>query len=135
MPGLSPVADHGEAPGRAAGQQHLPLGVGQFLRLIHHDVGERPGQLVRFDTRQRGLVDQGVGEILAAQHAHQADAVLVVGRLDQVIHDPGHPLPLGRGRGRATPLARGRLRVAESLPGRVQERKVGNRPRLGVIAL
>ena len=44
---------------------------------------------------RRGLVDQGVLEVLAAQHPHQADAVLVVGRLDEVVHDPGHLLPFG----------------------------------------
>ena len=42
VPGLGPVPDDGEAPGRAAGQQHLPLRVGQFLSLVHDDVRERP---------------------------------------------------------------------------------------------
>ncbi len=32
MPGLGAVPGDGEAAGRAAGQQHLPLRVGQFLR-------------------------------------------------------------------------------------------------------
>ena len=44
---------------------------------------------------QGGLVDQGVLEVLAAQHRHQACAVLVVGDLDQVVDDPVHLLALG----------------------------------------
>ena len=46
-------------------------------------------------TGQCGLVDQGVLEVLAAQHRHQADAVFVVGGLDQVVDDPGHLLAFG----------------------------------------
>ena len=54
VPGLRAVADDGEASRRAARQQHLPLGVGEFLRLVHHDVRERPGQQVRVCARQGG---------------------------------------------------------------------------------
>ncbi len=58
VPGLGAVADDGEAPGRAPQQQHLPLGVGQFLRLVHDDVRERPGEPVRVGGGQLGLVQQ-----------------------------------------------------------------------------
>jgi len=47
VPGLGAVPDDGEAPRRAAKQQHLPLRVGQLLRLVHDDVRERAGQPVR----------------------------------------------------------------------------------------
>ena len=47
MPCLRAIADDREAPGRAAAQQHLPLGVGEFLRLVHDDVRERTGQHIR----------------------------------------------------------------------------------------
>ena len=103
MPGLGPVPDDREAPGRAAQQQHLPLRVGQFLSLVDDDVRERAGEPVRVGGGQCGLVDQGVLEVLAAQHRHQAEAVLVVGRLDEVVHDPGHLLPFG-GDGCVTPV-------------------------------
>ena len=84
---------------------------------------------------KRGLVDQGVLEVLAAQHRHQAHAVLVVGDLDQGVDDPVHLLALGGG-GRLLPaLAPGRLRVAQPLPGRVEQRQVGHRPGLAVGAL
>ena len=76
-------------------QQHLPLRVGQLLSLVHDDVRERSGQQVRFGAGQRGLVDQGVLEVLAAQHRHQAYAVFVVGGLDQVVDDLGHLLAFG----------------------------------------
>ena len=106
--------------------------VGQFLRLVHDDVRERAGQQVRVGAGQRGLVDQGVLEVLAAQHRHQAHAVLVVGGLDQVVDDLVHLLAFG-GDGRVVPaLAPCRLRVAEPLPRGVQERQVGHRPGLGV---
>ena len=48
---------------------------------------------------QRGLVDQDVLEVLAAQHRHQAHAVLVVRGLDEVVDDPGHLLAFGGHRG------------------------------------
>ncbi|EST36967.1 hypothetical protein N566_15555 [Streptomycetaceae bacterium MP113-05] len=48
VPGLGAVSDDAEAPRRAAEEQHLPLRVGQFLRLVHDDVGERAGEQVRF---------------------------------------------------------------------------------------
>src|ERR1039457_6044651 len=92
VPGLGTVPDDGEAQGRAAAQQHLPLCVGQFLSLVHDDVRERAGQQVRIGTGQCGLIDQGVLEVLAAQHRHQTYAVFVVRGLDQVVDDPGHLL-------------------------------------------
>ena len=56
-------------------------------------------------TGQCGLVDQGVLEVLAAQHRHQAYAVFVVGGLDQVVDDPGHLLAFGGDRGVMPALA------------------------------
>ena len=105
MPGLGTVPDDGEAPGRAAQQQHLPLRVGQFLGLVHDDVRERAGQQVRIGAGQRGLIDQGVLEVLAAQHRHQAHAVFVVRGLDQVVDDPGHLLAFSGDRGVMPALA------------------------------
>ena len=99
MPGLGAVPDDGEAPGRAAEQQHLPLRVGQFLRLVHDDVRERARENIRIGTGQCGLIDQGVLEVLAAQHRHQAYAVFVVRGLDQVVDDPGHLLAFSSDRG------------------------------------
>ena len=52
VPRLGAVADDREAARRAAGQQHLPLGIGQLLRLVHDDVRERTGEQVR--ARRRG---------------------------------------------------------------------------------
>ena len=53
VPGLGAVADDGEAARRAAEQQHLPLGVGQLLGLVHDDVRERAGEQVRVGARRR----------------------------------------------------------------------------------
>ena len=55
------------------------------------------------------MSDQGVLEVLAPQHRHQAEAVFVVGGLDQVVDDPGHLLAFGGDRGVVPPLAPGRL--------------------------
>ena len=133
VPGLGAVADDGEAPGRAAEQQHLPLGVGQLLGLVDDDVRERAGEQVRVGGGQRGLVDQGVPQVPVAQARHQQQ-LGVVGR-DQLVDDVGHALAFG-GDGRLLPApAPGRLRVAEPLPRGVQERQVGDRPGLRVRAL
>ena len=94
VPGLGAVPDDGEAPGRAAEQQHLPLGVGQLLRLVHDDVRERAGEQVRVGAGQCGLVDQAVLQVLPAQHRHHQH-LGVVGR-DQVVDDPVHLLAFGR---------------------------------------
>ena len=94
-----------------------------------------PAKPVRIGSGQRGLVDQGVLEVLAAQHRHQAYAVFVVRHLDQVVDDPGHLLAFSGDRGVMPALTSRRLRVAEPLLGRVQERQVGHRPGLGVLAL
>ena len=105
VPGLGAVPDDGEAPGRAAEQQHLPLRVGQFLSLVHDDVRERAGEPVRVGAGQCGLIDQGVLEVLAAQHRHQTYAVFVVRGLDQVVDDLGHVLAFGGDRGVMPALA------------------------------
>ncbi len=136
MPGLGPVPDDGEAPGRAPEQQHLPLRVGQFLGLVHHDVRERSGEQIRLGGGQFGLVDQADLGVLAAQHPHQALAVVTVGAgvgcgLDQVVDDLIHALALGGEDGLVPTLSSCLLRVAEPLPRRVQERQIGHRPVLG----
>ena len=95
VPGLGAVPDDGEAPGRAAEQQHLPLRVGQLLGLVHDDVRERAGEQVRVGAGQGGLVDQGVAGSPRRAASTPADAVLVVGDLDQVVDDPGHLLAFG----------------------------------------
>jgi hypothetical protein len=74
-------------------------------------------------------------EVLAAQHRHQADTVLVVGHLAEVVHDPGHALAFDGDGGVMPALAPGRLRVTEPLPRRVQEWQVGHRPGVGFAAL
>ena len=99
MPGLGAVPDDGEAPGRAAGKQHLPLCVGHFLSLVHDDVRERASDQVQVGAGQCGLLDQGVLEVLAAQHRHQTYTVFVVRGLDQVVDDPGHLLAFSGDRG------------------------------------
>ena len=92
VPGLGTVPDDGEAPGRAAEQQHLPLRVGQLLGLVHDDVRERAGEQVRVDVGQCGLVDEGVADALLAELGHHA---LVVVGLEELVDDPVHPLTLG----------------------------------------
>jgi hypothetical protein len=111
---------------------HLPLGAGQLLSLVHHDVRERAREHVRVSAGQCGLVDQGVLEVLALQHRHQADAVLVVGCLPEFVDDPRHLLPRGGDRRPLPPLALRRGGVAEALPGSVQQRQVGDGPGLSV---
>jgi hypothetical protein len=133
VPGLGAVADDGQAPGRAAHQQHLPLGVGELLRLVHHDVGEGTGEQVRVDRGQCCLVDHRGLEVRAAQHRHHVH-VRVVG-LDQVVDHRGHPLALS-GHDRLVPASPPRrLRVAEALAGGVQQREVRNAPGLGLPTL
>ena len=114
-------------------QQHLPLGVGQLLRLVHDDVRERAGEQVRVAAGQRGLVDQGVPQVLPAQHRHHEQLGVVGG--DQVVDHLVMLLALGGDGGLVPTPAPGRLRVAEPLPGRVQQRQVGHRPGPGVRAL
>ena len=94
VPGLGAVADDGEAARRAAEQQHLPLGVGQLLRLVHDDVRERPGQQVSGPARAHVVVGQGGLEVLATQHRHHVHVGVVGG--DQVVDHLGHLLPVGR---------------------------------------
>ncbi|WBB98674.1 hypothetical protein O7543_10210 [Solwaraspora sp. WMMA2080] len=82
MPGLGAVTDDGETARRAAAQQHLPLRVGQLLRLVDHDVRERAGQRVRVGVRPGRLVDQRFLQILVAQHRQDAFAVVVAVRVE-----------------------------------------------------
>ena len=100
VPGLRAVPDDGEAPGRATQQQHLPLGIGQLLSLVHDDVRERSGELVKLGARQGGLVDQHALKVEAAQHRHH-EHLGVVG-LDEVRDDVGHLGASGVG-GRGVP--------------------------------
>ena len=133
VPGLGAVSDDGEAARGAPQQQHLPLGVGQLLRLVHDDVRERSGEQVGIASRESGLVDQRALQVVDAQHRHEVH-LGVVG-LDEMVDDLRHLLPLRR-QGRVTPApASRRLRVTEPLPGRVEERQVGDSPGLRVLAL
>ena len=118
---LGAVPDDGEAPGRAAQQQHLPLRVGQLLGLVHDDVGERPGEQVGIGAGHGGLVDEVLPDVRVTQHRHDALAV-VVGR-DEVVDDRGHLLALGLEGGLLAPRRAGRLRVAE--PAAVPRRGSG----------
>ena len=114
VPRLGAVADDREAPRRAAQQQHLPLRVGQLLRLVDDDVRERPGQRVGVGGRQRGVVDQGV---LRRSCPRSIDISIMLGVVgcDQVVDDLGHALALG-GEGRfAAALSR---RDASGSPSR-----------------
>ena len=84
-----------------------------------------PGEQVGAGVGRASVVDQGVAQVLAAQHRHHVH-LGVVGR-DQVVDDLG---PSARARRRAAaslaaPAAR-RLRVAEPPPGRVEQRQVGH---------
>jgi hypothetical protein len=45
------------------------------------------------------------GVVLAAQHRHQADSVLVVAGLDEIVDDLGHVLAIGGEGGLLTALA------------------------------
>lgn len=95
---------------------------------------------IRGEDGQFGLVDQADPGVRAAQHGHQALAVVAVGAgvghgVDQVVDDVGHALALGGEDGLVPLCAPRRLRVAEPLPCRVQQRQVGHRPGLRVGAL
>ena len=92
VPGLGAVPDDGEAPGRAAEQQHLPLRVGQLLGLVDDDVRERAGEQVGVGLGERGFVDEGVADALLAKLGHHA---LVVVGLEELVDDPVHPLTFG----------------------------------------
>jgi hypothetical protein len=63
VPGLGTVPDDGEAPGRAAEQQHLPLCVGQLLSFVHDDVRERASEQVRVGAAHGGLVDEVLPQV------------------------------------------------------------------------
>ena len=96
VPGLRAVPDDGEAPGRAAQQQHLPLGVRQLLRLVDDDVRERAGEQVRVGFGECGHIDESVSDALLAK---LGDHALVVVALEELVDDPVHPLTF-RGDGR-----------------------------------
>ena len=73
-------------------------------------------------------------QVLPAQHRHHLH-LGVVGR-DQVVDDVGHLLGARRPAAASLPAAASRrLRVAEPLPGGVEERQVGHGPGLRVRAL
>ncbi len=130
---LRAVADDGEAAGGTAQQQHLPLGVGELLGLVDHDVGEGPGEQVGVGTRHDvRVVERGL-QVLAAQHRHQLHLGVVVG--DQLVDDVGHLLaPLRQCGLPPRPPAPG-TRIAQPLPGRVEQRQVGGGPGTGVLPL
>ena len=93
------------------------------------------GPASRSGSRLPGCVRRRPGRSAgrAAQHRHHLH-VGVVAR-DQVVDDARHLLALG-GRGGTLPTSTPRrVRVAEPLPGRVQEREVGARPGLRLAAL
>ena len=133
VPGLGPVPDDRQAARGAARQQHLPLRVGQLLRLVDDDVRERPGEQVGVGARHGILVDERRRQVLAAQHRHHPH-LGVVGR-DEVGDDVGHPLAVGGLGGLPPGPATGRLRVAEASPGRVEQRQVRHGPGARVLAL
>ena len=112
-------------------QQHLPLSVGQLLGLVHHDVGERPGEQVGVGLGQSTLVDEGVADAVLPELGHHA---LVVVGLEDLVDDPVHALAFG-GDGRlvTTPAARG-LGIAQTLPSGVKKWQVGGGPGPGVVA-
>ena len=133
VPRLRAVAHHREAAGRAALQQHLPLRVGELLRLVDHHVRERPGQQVGIGHLHRRVVDDHALGVVEPEHRHH-EHLGVVAR-DQVVDHVGHLGALGRQHRSAVPLAPRRPGIAEPLAGGVEERQVRRRPRPGVRAL
>ena len=134
VPGLGAVPDDGEAPGRAAQQQHLPLRVGQLLGLVHDDVRERAGEQVRVGARAARPRRPG----RPAGPARAASTSRSISESSAAIRSSTTSAICSRSAATAASLpapAPGRLRVAEPLPGRVQQRQVGHRPGLGVRAL
>ena len=136
VPGLGAVADDRQAARRAATQQHLPLGVGELLRLVDHDVREGSRQQVGVRRRQRAVVDQRGLQVVVDQHRHEAVAEPVGARLArrraEVVDHLGHPRPFACLRCLRTTSAPRLLRVAEPQARGVEQRQVGVRPRLGV---
>ena len=129
VPGLGAVADDGEAAGRAAEQQHLPLRVGQLLRLVHDDVRERAGEQVRVGSRAARSRRPGRP---AGPRPRSIDMTLI-SESSAAIRSSTTSAIYSRSAAMAASLpapAPGRLRVAEPLPGRVEERQVGDGPGL-----
>ena len=126
VPRLGAVADDGEAPRRAPQQQHLPLGVGEFLRLVHDDVRERAGEHLGVAAGQPGRIGERVAQIVAAQHRHHQQLGVVA--RDQIVDDAGHLVLLGgKCHGVLSRAARG-ARVAEAQASGVEQREIGDRP-------
>ena len=92
MSGLGAITDDRETARGAAQQQHLPFRVGEFLGLVHDDVGERACQHVGLGTRQPGVILERHLHVGTPQHRH--DEHLGVVRGDQVLDDPVHLLAL-----------------------------------------
>ena len=108
--------------------------VGQLLGLVHDDVCERAGELVRArcaavrSRRTRASCRSWpFSMIIAPSLSYSASSRSSTTR---AICSRLAAMAASCRRRR-----RGRLRVAEPLPGRVQKRQVGHRPRLGVGAL
>ncbi len=133
VPRLRAVAHHREAPGRAALQQHLPLGVGELLRLVDHHVRERAGQQVGVGDLHGGVVDDHALRVVEPEHRHHQHLGVVA--RDEVVDHVGHLGALGGERRGPAPLAARRLRVAQAQARGIEHRQVGRRPRPGVLAL
>lgn len=132
MTGLRPVPDDGEAPRGAPGQQHLPLGIGQLLCLVHHDMRERARQQVRL-RGGRAVISERCPQVLPPEHGHHLHVRIIGGH--QLVHDLVHELAFGRGaHAPAPPPFRG-LGVTDAPPGCVQQRQVGEGPGTGVGSL
>ena len=132
MTRLGPVAHDREAARRAPSQQHPPLGVGELLCLVDDDVSERPGEHVRVEGGERGLVDQGGLRVRTPQHRHEALAV--VGG-DQVVDNAVPALSFEREHGLPLTPHTVRGRVADALARGVEQREVGEGPCARVVAL
>ena len=115
-------------------QQHLPLGVGQFLGLVDDDVRERAGELVRVDARQGGLVDQACS---AKSWPRSIDITISSLSSDAMRSSTTSAICAcwRRDRGLPPALAPCGLRVADPLSRRIQERQVGDGPRSRILTL
>ena len=131
VPGLGAVADDGEAAGRAADAAASAT----RRRSAPGPRRRRCGRTDRRAGRGRSSAVRprrpGLAQVLAAQHRHHLH-LGVVGR-DQVVDDPVHLLALGGDGGLVPTPAPRRLGVAEPLPGRVEQRQVGHRPRVRAV--
>ena len=96
-----------------------------------------PGQQVGVGRRQRRVVDERRLQVVAAQHRHQPSPSSAPVSRSRCVVDRPRPSARARAASAASraPSPPRRLRVAEPQPGRVEQRQVGDRPRLGVVAL